>query len=159
MMIIFLPKENLYYLILNNLKTLKVDVAQSKINDNFLALDILGTQIIYENINIAQIDKLSISTYILNSSIILNNIKVDNSLNKFLPNKLDTIAIRYSLFDPLKVKIKSIFKQGDCVGYIDLPKQTIKLDIHLSKFFVKKYKNITKMLKKDGDVYKYEYKY
>jgi hypothetical protein len=63
------------------------------------------------------------------------------------------------LFDPLKIKIKSIFKQGKCTGYIDISTQTIKLDIHLSKFFVKKYKNIIKMLKKDGDIYKYEYKY
>jgi hypothetical protein len=159
MMIAFLPKENLYYFTLNKLKTLKVDVSQQNIKDNYFSLSVYDADIKYENIKACNIKDLTFLTYILSTKIILNNINIDNNLNKFIPNRLDNIIVKYSLFDPLKIEISSNFKDGSCTGSVDLSTSTIRLDINLSKFFIKKYHNIVKILKKDGDIYRYEYKY
>ena len=166
MLIIFLPKANIYYFALENLQEKKIQISNKTIKDNPLGLIIKDINIKYENIGISDISKILVKTYLFYTTINIDNIKVDNSLNKFVPNEIKNITISYSVIDPMKIKITSNFSMGSCTGSIDLMQKVVKLDIIAAKKFKSKYRHIVKQLKQiktepnsKEDRYTYEYKY
>ncbi|MEA3314815.1 MAG: hypothetical protein U9Q30_03015 [Campylobacterota bacterium] len=166
MLLIFLPKENLYYFGLEKLKSQKVELTQDNIIDNHIGLLLNSINIKYEGIDISNIDKINLSTYLFSSSLNIDNIKVDSSFNKFAPESIKFIKVNHSIIDPTNIIIKSEFKLGRCDGVINLLTRTIKLNLVVSNKFKSKYRYIVKLLKKDKskkstkeEYYNYEYKF
>jgi len=166
MVLIFLPKENLYYFGLEQLKSQKVELTQKSVVDtNFgLLLDKIGVK--YEGIDISNIDKINFSTYLFTSSLNIDRVKVDSSFNKFAPENIRFINVTHSIIDPTNLIIKSEFKLGKCDGYVNLINRTVKLNLVVSNKFKTKYRYIVKLLKKDiskkstkEEYYNYEYKF
>lgn len=166
MLLIFLPKENLYYFGLEKLKSQKIELNQNSVIDNNIGLLLNNINIKYEGIDISKIDKINLSSYIFYSSLNVDNIKVDSSFNKFAPENIRFIKITHSIINPTNIIIKSEFKLGRCDGVINLLTRTIKLNLIVSNKFKSKYRYIVKLLKKDTskksrkeEYYNYEYKF
>jgi len=163
--IALLPKENLYFMGVKKLYREKIELSQTSIVDNYFGLKIQNLNIKYENIDVADISKLDIATYIFSTKIDIRNIIVNSAFNKFAPQTIRSINISHSILDPLKIDISSKFTQGEAKGYVDLLNRVIKIDIIVSRSFRSKYRQLTRVLKKvknkdkKREYYSYEYKF
>lgn len=165
MILLFLPKENLYYFALQKLSNEKVTLNHTLLKENIDSLMLTELSLKYDNIPTASIDKLKIESNLLNTSLSIRNIIIDSSMKKFVPNSIRDITIKHTLLNPLNITIESSFKDGVCNGNIDLLKRTVLLNLEVSKNFNSKYKMISKYLKPSKDStnkqkrYTYEYKF
>jgi len=159
MLVVFLPKINLYYLALNKLESYKISLISQKVNDNYLSLDLEDLSINYDNINVSKVKRVSISTYLYNTSINIKDIKADDMLKNFIPESIQEVEIFHTVLDPLKIKLKASFKKGRAFGEVDLVNNTIVLNFDVTNTFMHQYKSITRQFKKNGKYYTYEYKY
>lgn len=164
MLIVFLPKENLYFFALNKLKSQKIEAVHSEFKDTYVGLDIDKINIMYNKVEVSNISKVDFKTYLFTTNFDISDIRIDKSLNKFFPHSINYVNISHSIVDPLKINILSKFAMGECEGFIDLTTMTLKLNIDLSKSFRKKYPMIVRNFKKvestnKGERYTYEYKF
>ena len=135
MLLIFLPKENLYYFALEKLAEDKIELTNTKVQDKYISLILENTNIKYEKIKVASIENIEIKSLLFQTNIIIDNLKVQKSLKKFLPYDMKSIKITHSILNPLVI------------------------DIKLSKQFKIKNKELMKYLTKTEDGYRYEYKF
>jgi hypothetical protein len=158
-LLVFLPKENLYYLALDMLKKEKVVVLNSNIEDKYYKFILSNTNIFYQKINIAKIKHLNIQTYLLSSKIEISNIVLDDIAKQFLPSKIKFVQISHSILKPLEIYIKANSIQAKAYGSINLQNRKVLLNIIPSKQFIRSYGKILKKMKKmkNGE-YRFEYK-
>jgi len=135
MLVVFVPKENLYYFALEKLALEKVDIQTDKINDNGLIFDLVDTNIKYEKIDVADVKKIDLKMFFFKTELDFQNIVVNKAFQKFLPKRIKYIKITHSILDPLAINIT------------------------FSKKIKLKYKPLTKYLKKTEKGYRYEYKF
>jgi len=165
MILILLPKENLYYMGQNKLENFKVELTQDIIDESNFGLTLGMLKIKYDNIEVANISKFDITTYLLSTKIDIKNIIVDNAFTKFVPQGIKFLSISHSILDPLKIHISSKFSLGSLSGNIDILNRVIKLNLTVSKSFRSKYRQIVRSLKrvqkkdKKEEYYSYEYKF
>lgn len=159
MMIIFAPKENLYYFALEKLESKKVELISNKVEDNYLSFDIETLTVNYDNITVAKINHLSVSTYLYSTKILVENVKANDVLKNFIPEFVKEIVISHTIIDPLKIGINTYFKKGRAFGHVDLMESKIVLNLDVPKSFMQQYRNLTQKFKKNGKYYTYEFKY
>lgn len=158
-LLVFLPKENLYFLLLDKIKQEKVIVKNTKIQDDYYSFKLTNTDILYQGVKAVNIENLNIQTYLVSSKIEVSNIVLDDIAKQFLPSRIKTIQISHSVLDPLAVHIKANLIQAKAYGVFNLTTQTVVLNIIPSKQFIKSYKRLLKNMKKmkNGE-YQIEYK-
>ena len=159
MLIVFLPKLNLYYLGLEKLETYKVTILSSDQQENSFSLDLKNLAVYYNNINVATVNDISLSTYLYSSKIEVQTIKANDVLKEFIPEFVKELVVTHSVFNPLEIKIDAFFKKGRAFGYVDIIEKRVSINLDVSNAFIKKYKNLTKQFKKNGKYYTYEFKY
>ncbi|MEA3513308.1 MAG: hypothetical protein U9R37_06875 [Campylobacterota bacterium] len=162
----FLPKENLYYLLLENLKKEKIVVSNEYIKDTGFALELEGIDVKYQNISVVNTKDIDINSYFFVTNIDIRQTKLDGIMSSFVPDKISKLNIKYSIFNPTVVSIFSTFNLGSCSGEVDLINRVVNLDIKVSKKFKRKYRLVVNKLKldktrkdKNMEYYKYEYKF
>ncbi len=158
-LVVFIPKTNLYYYILNKLQVRHINTTQGSLKDEFFSFSIFDLKIFYDNLNIINIKSINTKTYILLSKVELSDLKIDSSLKKFLPSKIRYIIISHNIADPLKVKIKADLFQATAHGVYDIKTNKVTMIIKGSKQFVKLYGKLLSQAKKlkTGE-YQIEYK-
>ncbi len=166
MLIVFLPKENIYYFILENIKKDKIELTQNSIQDKYLKFIVDDIKINYEGVEVSQVGSFDLDLFIYRTAINLDKIKVDESFNKFVPSKIDNLSLTHTIFNPLYIDIDAKFKLGSCVGEIDLLNRIVSLNIIVAKGFKTRYRYMVNQLKlskersnNKEDVYTYEYKF
>ncbi len=135
MLLVFLPKENLYYFVLQKLSEQSIDVTNTSVEDKYLGLSLKNSNIKYEKIDVATVDSIVVKSLLFKTNITIDNLKVQKSLKQFLPYDLDYIKITHSILNPLVI------------------------DIKLSKQFEIKNKKVMNYLTKTENGYRYEYKF
>jgi hypothetical protein len=135
MLIVFLPKENLYYFALEKPIDQKVEITSNKIEDKYIGFSITNSKIKYEKIDVGSIGNIDIRTLLFQTTIDISNFKVQKLLKNFLPYDMRYIKITHNLLNPLVI------------------------DIKLSKQFKINNKQIMQYLTKTKNGYRYEYKF
>lgn len=133
--LLFLPKENLYYLALEQLVNYDVQIDTKQSEDIYVGLKIQNNTIFFKDIEVATVDDVTFKTLFFTTAFNINNLKVKNSLKKFFPYDMESIEVKHNILNPLVV------------------------EIHLSKQFKIQQKNIAQYLEKTEYGYKYEYKF
>ena len=137
--ILFLPKENFYYLFEKKLYDSKNIVLNSeKIDDKFLYLDIKDLDILLDNAFIGNIKEIDVLPFVLYNKIFIKNIRVSNKFKKLLPRSIESAKIDYSILNPLKINIALSGKFGRVVGFIHLKDKKIYLELHTTKKYSNK---------------------
>jgi hypothetical protein len=164
LLIVFLPKEQLYYFVAKNLQSQKIELTHAQLDESIISLFIQNTKVKYNGIEALSIDKTSIKPNIFFNEIYLKDIKVDKAFKKFLPSNIDFISANINIFNPININIESKFALGKCIGNINLIDRVIRIDLFVSKQFKSKYRILTQKLKKvksenKEEHYIYEYKF
>jgi len=157
-LIIFLPKENLYFLALQEAKEHKVFVQNKTITDNYFSFELKNSTISYEGVQAATIENFNISTYLFSSKLKISNIFLDDLVKQFLPSRIKTVQISHSILDPLNIHIKANLIQAKAYGIFSLKLRKFIIYIKPSKQFLRSYKKLLRGAKKQKNgEYKIEY--
>jgi len=158
-LIFFLPKENLYYLGLQELQYEKIIINSKTIKDEAFTLKIKDSVIFYDEIQALKIKDINLDVYLLSNTLKISDIALDEMLQQFLPSKIKTLELSYTILDPLVVNIKANLTQAKAYGVFDITTNTIILNIKPSRQFLKLYKELLKNMKKQTNgEYQIEYK-
>ncbi len=145
--IIFMPKDNLYFTLQKYLAKEKIYI-NSKIKSN-LKLTLYNGTIYQNDIDFAYFKKIDIMPFLL-----YNNIKVKNLKINFQNYKIKTLNITYSILNPVKIYISGKSSFGIISGEINLLKRFIRIYIlNLSDV------NLKTFLRKDNKGYFYYAKF
>lgn len=146
-LVIFMPKDNLYYTAQKFLAKEKVYI-NSDIKSG-LILDLSNGKIYQNGIDFADFQNVKILPFLLFNKIEAKNIEI-NMQNL----RIDNLNISYSILNPVKVYIKGMANFGKIDGEVNLLKREIKVYIlNLTNG------NIKSFLKKDKKGYFYYAKF
>ena len=146
-LIIFMPKENLYFTLQKYLAKEKIYI-NSKIKSN-LTLTLSHGKIYQNGMNLASFEKTEIIPFIFYNKIISKNIKIN-----FQNYKIKNLSITYSILNPVKIYISGKSSFGIISGEINLLKRFVRIYIlNLSDV------NLKTFLRKDDKGYFYYAKF
>jgi hypothetical protein len=145
--ILFIPKEELYYTFQSFLKDKQIFINSSVKSNIKLSLD-NGT-LFYRGADVLKFKKVDIYPF-----LVFNQIDGENIVFNVGNYKITSLKIIYTLFYPIKVFISAKSNFGDISGEIDLIKRDIKLYI-----LNLKNNSLKSILKKDEKGYFYYAKF
>jgi len=157
--ILFLPKEQLFIKAVNEAYKQKVYLQNYTFSEDLISSNIKNTNIIYDGINIVNIKNTDIKVWLFYNDINIKNISLDESLNSFVPSKIDNVNINYSVLNPLFVNANVKSKLFSVKINFDILNMKLNAVFKSSKFFRNKYSKLLKELKYDKKIKDYTYEY
>ncbi len=159
LVIIFLPKENLFYLGEKELSKYNIILNNEKLSDFLGVFSAKDMDVYYDGLNVGNIKDVNVLCAILYNQISINSANFNDNLRQFLPQEIKKISIKASALFPVRLFLDGDGDFGQISGYVDLYNKKIKLTLHPQENFVSKYPAIAQQFKKDKDEYIYETTY
>lgn len=131
--LMFLPKENLYYFVLDKLTKHEVSVLSKSIENHIIGLNLDKNELRYKSMNMAKIDNFEIQTVFFYTSIKIKKIDVSSDFQKLLFAHLPYINITHSLLKPLEINFevpKGFFLNEEISKYLIKTDTGYKYEIH-----------------------------
>ncbi len=157
-LILFFPKNQIFYLLEEKLQTKDIIVSDEIRNSKFFSFEIKGANIYFQNLLTANIKDINITSFILFSKIEAKQILISKSFEQFLPNKIDEISLTYSISDFKNILINAKGEFGTFSGNIDVVSNVLKGELEASSLMKSKYRNLLTQFKLENGKYKYEQK-
>ncbi len=155
--VLTLPKENLYYLFEKELKKHNIIFSNEKIKESSFALKLSSLDVSFNKIPLSKIKEIDFNFLILYNSLEINSIFIKEGFSPILPSQIDSVYFSYSIFTPLTLNVKANGNFGKLIGRFSLSSNRLKLELIESTLMQVKYKNILRKMKKEKKGYSYEY--
>ena len=161
MLLLFLPKENLYYKAETLLEPMKVIISNEKVEDNGFSLSLKGAEIYaMDGIKVADVKSFSLLPLLAFNKVSVEGIELTSVASKFVPTHIDSVNIVYSVIDPLHIKAKAVGDFGEADATIDLKERLLHAELTPSKLMKTRFKSTMRMLKKSKTgAYTYEQRF
>ena len=144
----FTPKVSIYYLLEKELKERDVVISDEELQDRGFNLIIEHANVSFKSIESASIGETSVKIFALYNSINIKNIVLSSTAKSFIPLKIDSAQVRYSIFNPLNVKAYAVGEFGEMEAEISIVDRNLHVDLKPSKNMLKNYRSTLKNLKK-----------
>lgn len=156
-MMIFLPQKNIFYIAEKFLAKNQTYISNEIIEQKLFGVDIKNMEIIFEDINIGNIQNIQMNFLGFHNKIVINKMVVKAGNFTFIPKNIDIVEATHSILSPLKILLYSQNDLGIINGFISLNDQKIFLELRPSKDAKVKYANVLKVFtaQKEG-LYTYE---
>lgn len=157
-LIALMPKENLYFTLVNMLSKERIGLNQAAISDQWYRLKLQDLKLSYDGIESAQAEVVSIMPLLVFNTIHATNVEASESFKKMFPFVAENVDIHYALWN---YKEASISAQGDfgvLRGAANLLDRNIKLVLEPSQTFSKN-PMLRQYFKKTEEGYVYESKF
>ena len=128
-MIVFMPKESLYYALEKRLAHEGIEINEEQIEEGMFSLTLKHPVIYVEGIQVATVKKIRVYTLLFYTSIKAENIAVEKSLHRYVPSKVEKVWLIHTLLHPLGVSVTAKGGFGTITGMIDLKKRNVHLDV------------------------------
>lgn len=129
-LLFFMPKTQGYYKLEQLLNKQGIVVSNEKIESTLKAFKIAHPVIYYQGVDVARVSSVDIRPYILANSIKAKNIELLGVAKKLLKDiEIHQIDAKESLLDPYHIKLDINGSFGTAVGFVDLNKQLVHIDI------------------------------
>lgn len=156
---LFLPKEPLYNLLENQLQKNKIIISDEQREEKLFGIDIKKGDIYYEGINIANVNKLSFTSYLFYTNIHVVDIRLLDSLKNIVPTPINELTIQHSVLEFDKILINANGTFGEAIGFVDLLNRKVEIELEASSKMKSSYsKFLQNMILREGK-YIYEYKF
>ena len=126
--LLFMPKQELYYALEKNLATQGIEINEKEIDEGLFSLNLMQVSIFYKGIKVATVEKINIFTLLFTSNINVKSLVLDESLKSFAPEKIEIANITHSIFSPSSVNITATGSFGESEGMVDLTNRQMRLD-------------------------------
>jgi len=144
----FMPKVSTYYYAEQKLNKYQVILSNEEIMDNGLSLSVNNIDVSFEEIETAKIESFNAKLFLVYNAITLKNIQLASIAASFLPVKVDSVTIKYTLLDPLKIVAHSSGEFGEAKAEIHLLDRNASALIKPSKLMLQKHGKTLSMMKK-----------
>jgi len=158
-LLVFFPKQSVYNLIEQELAKNKVIISGEKRDEKLFALDIKDSDIYYEGINVANVNKTSFESYLVYTKLEIKDIRLLDSFKSMVPSPISNIKVEYSILDFKNAKIKANGLFGKLNGNIDILNSVITLELEASSKMKSSYSKILRQMRLKEGKYLYEYRY
>jgi hypothetical protein len=156
---VFLPKELLYNQIEKALEQNKIVVSNEIRDEKLFGLDIKNADIYFNGINMANVNKISFTSYLFYTNIDITDIRLLDSLKNMVPTPINKLKVEHSVLNLDKLSISSTGLFGSAKGFVDLKKREVQLEIDASSKMKNSYSQILRTMKLKDGKYIYDYKF
>jgi len=155
-LILFTPKESIYYLAEQNLKKFDVVISKESLKSTLFSLNIENLEITTKGIDSAIIEKADITLLLFSNNITLENIKLSSVVDSFVPSKISNIELNYTIFNPLVLTGELEGKFGVADVKLHILDRNLSVVLYPSKLMLKGYKkSLNYFTKGEEGEYKY----
>jgi len=156
-LIYFMPKESVYYYLEKELQKQKIILSDEEIIDNGFSLQLNNTKLSYDSIESANVENINIKIFLVYNSLSVSNVRLLDVASSFVPLHVDTINIKYTIFNPLNIVAESNGEFGQASAEVNILDRNISMVLKPSLLMLKKYRATLRNLKKNkAGEYKYE---
>ena len=155
-LIYFIPKESVYYYVEKELLQEKVILSNEEIVDSGFSLELKSAKISYDSIQSANVESVNIKIFLLYNSLSLRNIELSSVVSSFIPPQVESVDVRYTIFNPLNITAKARGKFGEANAEVNILDRNISIVLRPSELMLKKHKSTLRNLVKNEDG-EYEY--
>ena len=156
-LIYFMPKESVYYYLEKELQKQKIILSDEEIIDNGFSLQLNNTKLSYDSIESANVENINIKIFLVYNSLSVSNVRLLDVASSFVPLHVDTINIKYTIFNPLNIVAESNGEFGQASAEVNILDRNISMVLKPSPMMLKKYRATLRNLKKNkAGEYKYE---
>ncbi len=131
--IVLMPKQEFYYKLEEELAKQEIELNEEKIDEGLFSLKLHQVTVYVKGIPVATIDEVALCTLLLYSSVELQELHVDDSLKRMLPQDTKQALFSHSILSPLKISVDAEGSFGGMTGSIDLGERQVHLDFNESK--------------------------
>jgi len=150
--IVFMPKQALYYKMEETLATQEVVLNETSIEEGLFSLTLHQVTVYVKGIPVATVEEVKFFTLLFFSRLSVDTLLLDDSLKKMLPTKLNHAEITHSVASALNVIVHAQGSFDALEGNIDLGTSSVRLDFNESKNI----EVLKSQLKKDEKGWYYE---
>jgi len=150
MLLLFIPKESVYFLAEQKLKEspLKLIISKERLTDNFFSLNISNLEITANDIDSALINEVDITLLGLYNSLHFSKIELSSVVEAYLPSKIEELDINYTILNPLKLSAHGVGEFGEASATVSLLDRNASVTLKPSKKMHSKYRNSLRFFKK-----------
>ena len=147
-LVAFSPKSSVYYFAEHNLKKFGVVVSNETLNEKLLSLNIQNLEISAKEIDTAIIKEADITLLLVYNSVSLSDVKLSSLVETYLPSKIDSLDVTYTILNPLYVTAEGFGEFGEASVNVSLKERSLEVTLKPSKKMFAKYKKTLKTFKK-----------
>lgn len=151
-LILFMPKQELYFKLEQELKKEDVAISAEKIKEGWFTLRLETPNVYVKGIKVATVDEVSFFTLLFYSKVTVKGIVLDSSLKQYAPDKIDKVKIKHSVLFPSELSVSANGGFGDAKGKVSFSERNVT--IHFSE--IDKMKALKSKLKKGEEGWVYE---
>lgn len=151
-LILLMPKVEFYYALEKELAKYDVKLNEQQIDSGAFSLDIKDIDIYVKGVEVAHLDRLSISTLLFYTHSKLEKLTFSSFLKGQVPDNIESIDIYHKIVNPLVVSMDANGSFGEARGKLSLA--THKVRVNLVK--TEDISSIKSFLKKDKKGWYYE---
>ena len=103
--IVMMPKQELYYLLEQELAKKDIKISSEKVSEGWFSLSLKEPSVYVKGIKVATVEEIDIFTLLFYSRGSLKGLLLDRSLERLVPGKMDQSRRTHSVVNPFKVAI------------------------------------------------------
>ena len=150
--IVMMPKQELYYLLEQELAKKDIKISSEKINEGWFSLSIKEPSVYVRGIKVATIEEIDIFSLLFYTRASLKGLLLDSSLERFAPKEIEQAVLAYSVVAPFDVAISGSGVFGEAEGSANLKENQLRLKFSENKNLGM----LRSRLKKEGEGWIYE---
>ncbi len=147
----FTPKVQLFYLLEQQIHKFDVVIDEKSVEDTGFSLKINSFDIYVKGIKSVNIEELKITPFLVYNYIGIKNIHLDDTMKSFLPLDIESVDIKYSIFNPLNILIHAKGDFGEASAKVNILDKKVSASLEPSGIMKKRFSQTLKMLKKSKE--------
>jgi hypothetical protein len=148
-LIAFTPKSSVYFLLEQNLKKFDVIISKESLEESLLTLHIQNLELSAKGIESAVVQNADVTLLGFYNNIALQNIELSSVVDAFLPPKIESATVSYTILNPLEIKAVAIGDFGEAHVAFDILGRKLSATLTPSPRMLKEYRSSLKEFKKD----------
>ena len=150
-LIYFTPKVSIYYFLEEELQKQGVIISAEEVVDSGFSLQISHANISYKGVDSAKVEFIEVNIFELYNSINVQDLVLSSAAESFVPLKINTVNVSYSILNPLNVVGGAEGDFGTLETKYTILENSVKLRLEPSKLMLKSYKSTLHNLVKSED--------
>jgi hypothetical protein len=153
----FTPKLSIYYFAEEMLKEYGVVVSKEELADNGLSFKLSHGVVSYKGIDSANIEELQITLFGVYNALSADGVVLSSAAAAFVPLKVEQIALRYSVLNPLNALASAQGEFGSAKLEYNIVEKNLHIVLEPSKLMLQKYQStLAKLSKNEAGEYVYD---
>jgi hypothetical protein len=123
------PKRELYFQLEKEMAKSGIYISGESVKETTLGVELEHPRILYEGAQILSAKRIKIVTVLLYTRVVAEGMEAQKGIGMLIPVKAGNLLATYRIWEPGKIALELFGKFGRAVGYYDMKKSLLHLDI------------------------------